>query len=328
MPAAMRSIVALMLFLAVPACTTADADGRPGLRPLTVAAKAVALDAEDPARDTVGRLRFMGGIELKSSDARFGGLSSLRSPAPGELLSVTDGGHWIALTLDERGGRLMGLKSAMIDIVRGPQREPLKGKAHVDAEALEYGPQGASVGFERDHRIWHYRTLDGPARAEAFPDQRWLASLPLNDGIEAMAKVGEGWLYIAEAALEGGRHEGVLLNPAGLNRNYARVAVDVPAPYSPTDAHALGPDRVLILARRFSPLSGVGAALLLAPVDFKTMTLGKSTVLAELAPPLAVDNMEGLAVRHDGGRTFVYLASDDNFSPLQRTIILKFELLR
>ena len=184
------------------------------------------------------------------------------------------------------------------------------------------------MAFERDHRIWHYRTLDAPARAEPFPDQRWLESLPRNDGIEARAKVGDGWLYIAEALLSDGRHEGVLLSPAGLNRNYARVTVDVPAPYNPTDAQALGADRVLILARRFSPLSGVGAALLLAPVDFKTMTLGKSEVLAELAPPLAVDNMEGLAVTQQGGRTFVYMVSDDNFSPLQRTLILKFELLR
>ena len=325
MPAAMRSFVALM-FLLVAGCTAADADTRPGLRPVAVVATQVPLDAEDPARETVGRLRYMGGIELKSSDARFGGLSSLRSTAPGQLLSVTDGGHWISLELVEQGDRLIGLKSAMIDIVRGPQREPLKGKAHVDAEALEYGPDGASVAFERDHRIWHYRSLDAPARAEAFPDERWLAALPANDGIEAMARIGDGWLYIAEALLEG-RHEGVLLSPAGLNRNYARVTVDVPAPFNPTDAQALGDDQVLILARRFSPLSGVGAALLLAPVDLKAMTLGKSQLLAQLAPPLAVDNMEGLAVVRQGGRTFVYLASDDNFSPLQRTLILKFELL-
>ncbi len=315
------------MLLLLAACTSADADPRPGLIPVAVIAKAVPLNAEDPARDTVGRLKYLGGIELKSSDARFGGLSSLRVAEPGKLLSITDGGHWIALELDERGDQLVGLKSASIDIVRGPQREPLKGKAHVDAEALEYGPDGASVAFERDHRIWHYRTLDAPARSEAFPDQRWLESLPLNDGIEAMAKVGDAWLYIAEALLPDGRHEGVLLSPAGLNRNYARVTVDVPAPYNPTDAHALGADRVLILGRRFSPLSGVGATLLLASVDLKAMTLGRSEVLAELAPPLTVDNMEGLAVAQRGERTFVYLASDDNFSPLQRTLILKFELL-
>lgn len=317
-----------MLLLLLAACGSADADTRPGLRPIAITAVAVPLDAADPSRDRVGKLRYLGGIELRSRDARFGGLSSLRSMGPGRLLSVSDGGQWIALDLDEQGDRLVGLKSASVDIVRGPQREPLKGKAHVDAEALEYGPSGASIAFERDHRIWHYRSLEASARAEAFPDQRWLDSLPLNEGLEAMAKVGEAWLYIAEATLADGRHQGVLLSPAGLNRNYARVDVDVPAPYKPTDAHAFGDDQILILARRFSPLQGVGAALLLADVDIKNMKLGKSRLLAELAPPLTVDNMEGLAVVRSGERTFVYLASDDNFSPLQRTLILKFELLR
>jgi hypothetical protein len=35
--------------------------------------------------------------------------------------------------------------------------------------------------------------------------------------------------------------------------------------------------------------------------------------------------MEGLAVTQEGGRTIVWLASDDNLLPLQRTLLLKFE---
>lgn len=325
MGTAMRSFVALAL-LALAACTTAEAQA-PGLKPVAVTATPVPFDASDPARNSVGRLHYLGGIALKSGDPRFGGLSGLRATDPHELLAVTDGGQWVSLKLREAGDRLTGLESVSMDIVRGPQREPLKGKAHVDAEALEYGPNGASVAFERDHRIWHYRTLDSAARAEAFPDERWLASLPLNDGIEAMAKIGDAWLYIAEALLPNDGHEGLLIRPGGLSRTYARVKIDIPSPYNPTDAHALGSDKVLILARRFSPLAGIGAALLVADVDAKNLKVGKPVLLAELAPPMAVDNMEGLAVRQEGGRTFVYMVSDDNFSPLQRTLILKFELL-
>lgn len=299
----------------------------PALGPVAVTATPVPLDADDPARDRVGRLRYLGGVAIRSSDSRFGGISGLRSTGPHELLGVTDGGYWVSLRLREQGGRLMGVESAAMDIIRGPHREPLKGKAHADAEALEYGPDGASVAFERGHRIWHYRTLDGPARSETFPDEPWLAALPPNEGVEAMAKIGGSWLYVAEARQSDDRHEGVLLAPGGINRRLARVKVEVPAPYNPTDAHALGDGQVLILARRFSPLAGVGAALLLADVDTSKLTLGKSAVLAELAPPLVVDNMEGLAVRREGGRTFIYMASDDNFSPLQRTLILKFELM-
>ena len=60
------------------------------------------------------------------------------------------------------------------------------------------------------------------------------------------------------------------------------------------------------------------------------MTLDLDTVVTEvarLAAPLSVDNFEGIAVRRDGTRDFVYLISDDNFLGLQRTLLLKFELL-
>jgi hypothetical protein len=36
--------------------------------------------------------------------------------------------------------------------------------------------------------------------------------------------------------------------------------------------------------------------------------------------------MEALAVEREGGRTILWIASDDNFNPLQRTLLLKFGL--
>ena len=40
-----------------------------------------------------------------------------------------------------------------------------------------------------------------------------------------------------------------------------------------------------------------------------------------------IDNMEGMAVHQESGRTIVTLISDDNFSTfLQRTVLLEFEL--
>ena len=49
--------------------------------------------------------------------------------------------------------------------------------------------------------------------------------------------------------------------------------------------------------------------------------------LARLHLPLNIDNMEGLALRQGGaGETLVYLISDDNFNPLQRTLLMLFAL--
>jgi hypothetical protein len=49
--------------------------------------------------------------------------------------------------------------------------------------------------------------------------------------------------------------------------------------------------------------------------------------IARLAPPLSLDNMEGLAITEEAGQTMVWLISDDNFSPLERTLLMKFALL-
>jgi hypothetical protein len=319
--------IALFAALAMLACAPSSADPGPGLQPIIVQAAAVPLDSENPTRDRVGRLRYLGGVELKSGDPRFGGLSGLRVWSPGVLVAVTDGGHWASLTLREEGDRLVGVVGAAMGLIRGPSREPLRGKAHADAEAVELGQGWLSVAFEREHRVWHYRDPSSPARPETFPDTRWLASLPGNAGIEAMARFDDGWLYMTEASSPDGANEGILSVTGGLTRTYGRVRLALPPGFRVTDAQALGPDRLLVLGRRYAPLSGMSATVAVVPVDVRGLKLGKPEVIATLEPPFNVDNMEGIAVHHSGGRTFVYLVSDDNFSPLQRTLLLKFELL-
>jgi len=49
--------------------------------------------------------------------------------------------------------------------------------------------------------------------------------------------------------------------------------------------------------------------------------------LAELAPPLTVDNFEAAAARAaPDGATLIYLLSDDNQSFLQRTLLFQLRL--
>ena len=47
----------------------------------------------------------------------------------------------------------------------------------------------------------------------------------------------------------------------------------------------------------------------------------------KLAPPLNVDNFEGIAVQKEAtGTTRIYLVSDDNYSSRQRTLLYVFEI--
>ena len=58
------------------------------------------------------------------------------------------------------------------------------------------------------------------------------------------------------------------------------------------------------------------------------LSLVEGSVLFEAGNNFEIDNMEGLAVhRNAAGETILTLVSDDNFSLLQRTILLRFALI-
>ena len=98
--------------------------------------------------------------------------------------------------------------------------------------------------------------------------------------------------------------------------------------FKPTDFALLPSGDVLALERRYGPIAGPGARL----VRIKRAAIAPGArlagvELARLVPPLTVDNMEGLAVRATaGGATLLYLLSDDNYNPLQATLLMVFRL--
>jgi len=85
----------------------------------------------------------------------------------------------------------------------------------------------------------------------------------------------------------------------------------------------------LMLHRRFTPFDGVSAILSIAQLkDFQPGKVARSVPIATLKPPLKVDNMEALAITKDRDGTIVWIASDENFSTLQESLLFKFRLLK
>jgi hypothetical protein len=85
---------------------------------------------------------------------------------------------------------------------------------------------------------------------------------------------------------------------------------------------------LLVLERSFSRFKGVGMRIRRVPL---TSIVPGATVdgpaLFEADMNYQIDNMEGLAVhRGAGGELVLTLISDDNFSIIQRTILLQFTL--
>ncbi|KPF78209.1 hypothetical protein IP88_04655 [alpha proteobacterium AAP81b] len=295
------------------------------------------LNPDDRAQDRVGALRFAGAVQLSSPDRLFGGLSGLRWRDDGSLVAVSDTGNWLSFRPVERGGRLVGAEGGRIAAIVMADGRPAATKADGDAEALEWTGGVAEVFFEQDHRLQRYRAAATGALPDGAPtDVRHVTptiAWPSNGGGEAFARLdAEAALAISEQGRgRDGHHDALLLTAAGATR----LAIAPPRGFSPTDAVLLDANRLLLLTRRFD---GVSVAAKLVLVDLGALQAARraggvpadlllpSRELATLAPPLTLDNMEGLALRREGGRVFLYLVSDDNLSPAQRTLLMKFEL--
>jgi hypothetical protein len=307
---------------------------------VAVTTTALQLNRDDPSQDRIGALKFLGAVQLRSTDPIFGGISALRAgkaTASGlKLLGVTDTGNWLTFDTVEQGGRLIGVSSMIMTPIRQPNGNAARSKTDGDAEALEWNPVtgAATIVFERDHRLAHFAGIDPavPASLTALPTRierlAPMAEWPSNGGGEAMAELPDGSrIIISEQRQRPDGSHVSLLTRAGKTRE---IAVESVAGHSPTDAVAIDETRILVLHRRFD-LMGQSAALSLidlAPALEATPTASlPARLLARWQVPATLDNMEGLALRREGDRLLLYIVSDDNLNSLQRTVLMKFELV-
>lgn len=284
----------------------------------------VARPLTDEARpgQRIGDLRFVSGYALTSADPRFGGISAMARTSDG-FLALSDSGT--VMTLSGANGRLSALR--LRPLPNGPG-DPAT-KSDRDSEALTRDPQGRVwAAFERHNSVWRYAPGFGPAQANRAPPEmrRWRA----NSGAEAMVRLEDGrFLLFSEGAGRVPRSSDVLLfdrDPTHPRARAARLSYRLPEGFSVTDAALLGDGRLATLHRRVSLSTGFVASLGVASLAaFRPGAVVEPRIAATLSPPFPVDNMEALAVDRREGATRLWIASDDNFSALQRTLLLHFE---
>lgn len=185
------------------------------------------------------------------------------------------------------------------------------------------------VGFERDHRIWRYAGADasgslpeGPAAPFAAPLE--IRDLPENNGIEAMAELADGRLLMLAEGEEDAPGDGV--GWLGKPGAWSQVAIRRSDGFRPTALAALPSGGALLLERYFTKAKGPGARISYLPASSLTGSGRLEPILlAEWRLPLTVDNFECLAVAPDpAGGFYLFVLSDDNQNPLQRTLLLQF----
>lgn len=305
----------------------ADARGRPlGSRSDRIVATPVPLDPGNPGRTAVGRLRYLGGWVLTSPDDRFGGLSSLVLDGGGRFLSVSDTGSFARFRME--GGRPTDTANGeLFDCPRD-----CRTKFDRDAESTARDPATGTVwiGFENSNEIWRYgpdlgRSTGHVARSEM---RKW----PLNGGAESLVRLRDGrFLAIGETAKGPRPGTRPLLifpgDPVSDPRPALVAGYRPPAGSDPSDAAELPDGRIVVLNRHVSLMEGfVSIVTVIDPAGLKPGQVLDGKPLATLAPPLTVDNMEGVAATREGARTVLWIISDDNFMPFERTLLLKFAL--
>ena len=326
----------LALALLAPASVRAQT-GAPAPVAIDVKARPIPyFDQRDSARVRFGSLEFLGGLVLTSSFRAFGGLSSLRLDPKGEhFTSLSDKGQWFTGRLTYRDGKLSGMDDVTSAPALGADGRPLAARGWFDTESLAFDGEAAYVGIERVNQIVRFDHFgrDGlRATAVPIPTPPLVRTLPFNKGLEALVMVprtlplGGTLIALSERGLDGA---GNLLAFLIGGTSPGVFAVRRTDDYDISDATVLPSGALLILERKFSLMSGLGIRIRripLASIAPGQLVDGPSIFEADLGDE--VDNMEGLDAHQSvGGDTILTMISDDNFSPIQRTLLLQFKLI-
>jgi hypothetical protein len=307
--------------------------------PEHIAVKATTIesfDVRDASRQRFGDLEFRGGLVLTSPHPAFGGLSGLLMRPDGTtFLSVSDNGSWFGARIVYQNGRPSGVADAEIAPILGADGTPLAARGWFDAEALAEDASGALyVGFERVEQIVRFDfNRDGVlARGVPITVPDDFKTFKFNKSLECLAVLPAGaphagsLVAITERSLDAnGNHRSYVLNGKSVERFSVKRSDD----FDVSDCAILSSTELLLLERRYSPARGVAIRIRrLQLSSFADGALADGPVLMEADLGYQIDNMEGIAVHHNGqGETILTLISDDNFSIIQRTLLLQFALV-
>lgn len=317
-------LASIWIALSLTACATSLGAPRPyplssdGWAPAVAELRSVSLGLPGGAQlaESVG---FAGGLQLLAAPTSpLHSLSDLKLTGDGGFVTVSDAGDLVRgdIRLDA-SGRLIGLdhfRSRRLSLQDG---RAISDKQDGDAEGLVVTPSGELlVSFERRHRIWNYGPLSA-LKPQPTPMRTPDFAFTENDGMEGLAVAPQGWRVSGEA---GGVWD--------CSSTRCTVVTAPPEASIPDSEYRItGLDRDPSGAGWF-----VVQRLYRAPIDMRARvrrmapdgTLGP--ILIELKLPGTTDNFEGIAAERRHGKTRLYILSDDNFNPAQRTLMLAFDL--
>jgi hypothetical protein len=334
-----RRLVAALVACAAIAITSPTEAQRGGVDPpLRIAVDATPIAAFSTGAShqrRFGKLEYLGGLELKSSYSEFGGFSAIRVASDGEhFVSLTDKGRWLTARIVYDRDRPIGIADATMAPMLGPDGRTLAARGWYDTESLAERDGWLYVGIERVNRIvrFDFARQGLLARAEVVPAPPGISHLPYNKGLEALAfaprnhRLAGTLMAFSERGLDANGNLKAFLVGGATPGEFSVKRRDN---FDISDSATLPSGDVLLLERRFTWWTGIAMRLRrIAIADIAPGALVDGTDLLFADMGYQIDNMEGLSVHADSsGDTVLTLISDDNFSILQRTVLLQFKLV-
>ncbi len=294
-------------------------------------------EPRDRSRTRFGSLEYRSGLVLTSPHRGFGGLSGIRFlDTKGErFLALSDQGTWFTGAIRYSGRLMVGLDDVKAAPILNAEGRPITEKRlWFDTESLARDGSYVYVGLERVNQIMRFDFSKGGTRArgEVLPAPTGVRKLPFNKGLEALVFVPKGQPLAGTL---------IAFSERGLDADGNLVAflIGGPSPgqfsvrrtdkFDISDAVLLPSGELLILERKFSWFSGVNIRIRSIPLKSiapNALVDGSALFNADLGHE--IDNMEGIDAHVTAeGETVLTLVSDDNFSLLQRTLLLQFTLV-
>jgi len=334
---------------AMPSLVRAQLATQPPLRPLAPDEHSVAapvsievnarpipsFDTRDRQRVRFGALQYRSGLVLTSGFRGFGGLSGIRLDNKGErFISFSDKGSWFTGRIVYQGSAMTGLADVEAAPMLGSDGKPITAHGWFDSESIALDGSFVYIGLERVNQVLRFDFSKGftRARGEVVPMPPAVKKLPFNKGLEALVFVPKGRPLAGTL---------IALSERGLDADGNLIAflVGGPSPgqfsvrrtdkFDISDATLLASGELLVLERKFSLLDGVGIRIRSIPLTSLApgaVVDGPTIFEADLGDE--IDNMEGIDAHvTPEGDTVLTLISDDNFSMIERTLLLQFTLV-
>ena len=293
-------------------------------------------DIRDRGHRRFGALEYRSGLILTSPFPGFGGLSALRLDPKGErFIAVSDQGSWFTGRIVYRGREMVGLDDVEAAPLLAADGRPITAtRRWYDSESLALDGSFVYVGLERVNQVLRYDFAEGftRSRGEVVPLPPAAHKLPLNKGLEGLVFVPKGLplagtlIAFSERGLDA---SGNLIAFLVGGKTPGQFSVRRTENFDISDAALLRSGDLLILERKFSLFGGVGIRIRRIPLSQVApgaVIDGPAIFHADLGDE--IDNMEGIDAHVTAeGETVVTMISDDNFSLIQRNLLLQFTLV-